>query len=155
MLWCIWWCAIVLQTDIPYKDAGEFTAELKYEFKQRSGGDPYTVNFTDTQKDLERKSSNAMLPYLVVHLTLTRLQPNEVRVRAEDNLRKTLFQKKAEIGQVIKIDMGFTDDVKDRVTAHDFVVLLLSADRKPTSRIRLWVEEDGTFFINDEKRGKF
>jgi len=34
-------------------------------------------------------------------------------------------------------------------------VLFLNADKKPVSRIFMTIQEDGTFFVNEEKRGKF
>jgi len=50
--------------------------------------------------------------------------------------------------------MGYTDDIKGRVTEHEYTVYFLSKDKKPVSRIVIYFQEDGTFLVNGEKRGR-
>jgi hypothetical protein len=66
-----------------------------------------------------------------------------------------LVNRKAMAGMVIKLDIGFIDDVKDRVSPHEFTAFLYSDSKKVTNRIHLVIMEDGTFMVNDEKKGKF
>jgi hypothetical protein len=51
--------------------------------------------------------------------------------------------------------IGYTDDVKDRVTPHEYILTFLSEDKTPLSRIVIFIDEDGTFAVNGEKRGRF
>jgi bifunctional DNase/RNase len=45
--------------------------------------------------------------------------------------------------------------MKDRISAHEFTLFLLNSAKVEVSRIRMVVEEDGTFWVNGEPRGKF
>jgi hypothetical protein len=96
-----------------------------------------------------------MLPYLDIKLRLVKLQPEEVRLRIVNNKGESVFGRKIKEGDVAPINMGFTDDIKDRVSAHEYTATFLTADRRETSRIVITVNKDGTFLVNNEKRGKF
>ena len=80
--------------------------------------------------------------------------PEEVRIRVIENGSKTVFNKKFDMNTVLKLDMGYTDDIKDRVSAYEYTVYYLTADKKPLSKIVIQFDEDGTYFVNGEKRGK-
>jgi hypothetical protein len=56
---------------------------------------------------------------------------------------------------VLALDMGFTDDMIDRVHAHEYTLTFIDANKLPVNRIVINVAEDGSFFVNGEKRGKF
>ena len=51
--------------------------------------------------------------------------------------------------------MGFTDDVKAHVSPYEISIIFASKEKKEISRIHLLIQEDGTFLVNGEKRGKF
>lgn len=139
-----------------YKPFSEFEVLIDYKFKQRPGVDRYKVDYFETREDRERNQFHgAPLPYLIVSFKLLKLSEEEVKVRAVNNLGHTVFSKKAELETPVKIDVGFTDDVKDRVTPYEFTITFLSQKKKETSRIHMFILEDGTFVINNEKRGKF
>jgi hypothetical protein len=55
---------------------------------------------------------------------------------------------------LIKLDMGFTDDIKDQVAANQYIILFLSKDKTPLSKIEILFQRDGTYLVNGEKRGK-
>lgn len=149
--WCLVW-----QQDVHYKPSDEFVIELDFKFKQRLGVDHTIVDFTETREEQTKKQSlGAPLPYLVLKCKILKLQTNEVRVRAISNTGHMLFSRKAQTGLEFKLDIGFTDDMKDRVTAHEVIIYFLSSSKEDMSRIRLNVMEDGTFTVNDEIRGKF
>lgn len=148
--------AFVQQKEVPYKPFNEFQIEVEYKFKQRPLKDnAASVDFEETRKDHDRKQSSAVLPYLVINLKLLKLSVEEVKIRCVDNMGDVRLTKKAELARQYKLDLGFTDDMKDKVTANEYTILFLSSDRKESSRIRLFVGEDGTFLVNGEKRGKF
>lgn len=145
------------QPPVPMKAAEEFKVELEYKFKNRPATDNAFIDLTETVAEKERRTTGntTPLPYLIIHLTFQKLSDNEVRVRCTDSNQKNRFSKKAELEKVYTLDLGFTEDMKDRVTAYEFIFSLMDADRKDSSQIVLHVEEDGTFLVNGVRRGKF
>ena len=146
--------AAVLQ-DVRYKPNDEFDVKLLYEFKQRLMNENTTIYPSDGSGSGVRKTSSAMLPYLDIKLKMLKLQTDEVRLRIVNNKGQSVYGRKVKEGDVAPINMGFTDDLKDRVSAHEYTATFLTADRKEISRIVITVNEDGTFLVNNEKRGKF
>ena len=145
-----------IQPELPFKGTEEFKIELEYKFKPRPITDNAYVDLTETVRDKERRNSGGNpLPYLIVHLTFQKLTDAEKRIRCFDNNNKNRFSKKVELGKIYTLDLGFTDDMKDRVTSYMFTFVLMSADKDDISQIILLVEADGTFLINDVIRGKF
>jgi hypothetical protein len=96
-----------------------------------------------------------MLPYLGINLHVLKLNPEEARLRIIDNMTKVVYSKKVKPDETVFVNLGFTDDMKDRVTAHEYTAYFISAEKKELSRILITVGEDGTFSVNEEKRGKF
>lgn len=143
------------QEEVPYKPAEEIKVELDYKFKQRPSVDNLTVDYGETREQHERRKVSGPLPYLMVNFTVLSLKEGEVRIRGINNLGNSVITKKAEVGTTFKIDLGYTDDMKDRVSPYEFNIYFLSPEKKNLSRVHLLVLEDGTFLINGEKRGKF
>jgi hypothetical protein len=144
------------QQEAPLKPSDEFLIEVDFKFKQKTGSDHFTLDFTETRDEQAKKrSQGGPLPYLVLSCTVLKLQEKEVRIRAINNLGHMLVSKKAEVGMEFKMDLGYTADMKDRVTAYEITIYFLSSSRDELSRIHLFVMEDGTFLVNDEVRGKF
>lgn len=141
----------------PMKASEEFKVELEYKFKPRPAAENTFIDLTETVAEKERRTqgTSSPLPYLIIHLSFSKLSDQEVRVRCADNNKKNRLSKKAEIGKVYTVDLGFTEDMKDRVTAYEYTFVLLSPDKAETSQIVLRVEEDGTFLVNGTRRGKF
>jgi hypothetical protein len=148
-------CVVLFLQDAPLKPKEEFDLKLQYEFKQRDQVNTNSVKFDETVAEAERRTSTALLPYVGINLKLLKLAAEEVRVKITDNAGKNIINKKIKQDDVISFNMGFTDDMKDRVTAHEYTVRFLDDDRKELSRILISVMEDGSFFVNSEKRGKF
>lgn len=146
-----------LQQTIPYKPKEEFELKLQYEFKQRSvlNNDASTVHYSETEREKERRTSTALLPYVGVSLRVITLGAGEVRVRIVDNKTTVHYNKKVKAEDVIPLNLGFTADMKDRVSPHEYTINFLDEDRKELTRIVISVAEDGTYFVNGEKRGKF
>ena len=140
-----------MQDQIPFKSNDEFELKLQLEFKKRPMQDTNTIY-------LERRSvpstGGMPAPYLHINLRVLKVIPEEVRVKVTKNPNETLLLKKFDPNVVIKLDLGFTDDIKDRVSAHQYVVTYLSKEKKPLSKIEIFFEEDGTYLVNGEKRGK-
>jgi len=143
--------------EVSFKPKDEFEAKLNYEFKQRSEvntTNSVTVDYYETVKDKERKSSGP-LPYLTLNIKLLKLPNNEVKIKGVSNIGTTSLSKKVVEGEVVKMVLGFTDDLKDWVAPHEYNLLLLDKNKKEVNRINIFVKKDGEFTINGEVRGKF
>ena len=138
----------LFQDQIPFKPNSQFEINLDFKFKPR----PYvekTVEF-----EAHRTSSSAPLPYLYLNIKVLKLDVEELRWRIENNKGTSLYSKKAEEGMVARLDLGFTDDIKDRVSSHEYIVYFVGKDKKLMSRILIHFDEDGTYHVNQERRGK-
>ncbi|MBX2894231.1 MAG: hypothetical protein KF763_02220 [Cyclobacteriaceae bacterium] len=139
------------QDEVPYKPEAEFEFKFDYSFKERLLQDRADYEAYDPDK---KQKSTGPLPYLKTELKLLTLATNEVRLRVINNRGITVINRKASTGTSIKIDWGFSDDVKDQIAAHSYTVLLLDNDKKILSRIVLHADSDGTFLVNGQKRGR-
>ena len=144
------------QPQPPFKGDTEYKIEMEYSIKPRPVISGSNINLEETEGDKRRRASGGdPLPYLIIYFSFLELSDQEVKFRCTDDLGKTRLSRKAELNKKYKLEIGFTDDVKDRVTPHEFTILLVSGDKKETSRISLSIDEDGTFLVNGMKRGKF
>jgi hypothetical protein len=78
-----------------------------------------------------------------------------MRVRVSNNRDDKALQRKVSVNDDIELDLGFTDDMKDRVTPHEYVLTFLDEAKAPVDKIMINIAEDGSFFVNGERRGKF
>jgi hypothetical protein len=141
-----------LTQEIPYKPKEEFEVKLDYQFKQRPREDRTIVHVTETNE--QRKENTAILPFLVLNVNII-TAGEATRLHIGSNMVDNLGTKKLKDGTAIPIEFGFTDDVKDRVTPHEYTLTFLSSERKAMSKIVLFIAEDGTFLVNGERRGRF
>ncbi|CAN5612817.1 hypothetical protein BH10BAC4_BH10BAC4_24340 [soil metagenome] len=145
------------QETILYKQNEDFEVTVDFFFKQRVGYNDSNLRINFETSSLEKKdlSGTGPLPYLIVYFKMIKLADNEVKVRVINNNGKLIYAGKAVEGEKFKIDMGFTDDMKDRVGAFGYDINFINKDKDIVSRATLLVLEDGTFLVNAEKRGKF
>jgi len=137
--------------DTPYKANEEFELKLNFEFRQRPH-DPNAYKFNGDGSSIPQPTGQ--LPYLKVNLKLLKLSAAETRVRVVNHEQQNILSKKAQEGQLLELDLGFTDDLKGRVSSHEYTALLLDSEKKPVSRIVILFQEDGSYLVNGEKRGK-
>jgi hypothetical protein len=145
----------VFSQELPLKPFNEFEIKLDYKFKQRPTESSTTVHLNETAGERARRSSTDQLPYLKLNVSMLQFNSGETRYMVASNFSEKLAGKKVEVGSTLTLDLGFTDDVKDRVTAHEYYVTFLDASKKPINKIVIFVDRDGTFLVNGEKRGKF
>jgi len=143
----------VWQEEVPYKPASEFELKIDYKFNERAGVDRYKADFDADNK--KNRSTSGPLPYLKLELKLLQLGSDEVKVKIVNSDGHLILNRKVTPGILIKFDVGFIDDVKDRISPHEFTASLYSESKKATSQIKLLIMEDGTFLVNEEKKGKF
>ncbi len=142
-------------SEAPFKPNEEFQLTVDYKFKPRPTANNSNLNIDYTNDSFQRKSADGPLPYLGINFKMLKIKDNEVRVKVVNNANRTVLTKKAKEGEEFKIDMGYTDDMKDRVSPFEYNILFLSAEKAEISRVHLFILEDGTFLVNGEKRGKF
>lgn len=145
----------LLQEDqTPFKPREEFEIKLDFEFRDRPLGSANSIELSQTQREYQRSRAVGPLPYLYLNLRVLKQTPEEVRIRVIENGVRTALNKKFDMNAVLKLDMGYTDDIKDRIKAYEYTVYYLNADKKPISKVVIYFDEDGTYFVNSEKRGK-
>lgn len=145
---------ILFQAVIPYKPQDEFYIKLDYHFQPRPFSDFNTVQLRG-ESVFDRNAGHTVLPYLIVYIKVLKVPGEKARVSITNNLSSRPMNKKVAAGSVLELDLGFTDDMVDRVRPHEYVLSFLDENRNPVDRIVLFVERDGTFLVNGEERGKF
>jgi hypothetical protein len=92
---------------------------------------------------------------LILFLTVKESPNGEFRIRLVRDGKQIIGNRKIEPDKEIKIDVGFTDDAKDKVSGYEHIVYFMNEDKKERSRIVITIEPNGDYLINGEKRGRF
>lgn len=145
--------SLLFQDQVPTKAVREFEISTKYELRKKPVSEQPKIVF-DPQEKIERESGTDMLPYLIINLKVKKWAVDVEQVRVVDSNGKQFLKKKQTDEGLYTWDMGYVDDIKDKVTPGKFIVQFLR-DKKPAEQILVQVEEDGTFLVNGERRGKF
>jgi hypothetical protein len=144
---------LLLQDQITQKPNREFEITTKYELRKKPGPEANQVVF-DRSEDSKRSNDSDMLPYLTLNIKIKKWAPGVAQIKITDSSGKIFLKKKPSDDGQYSLDMGFVDDMKDKVTSGKFLVAFLK-EKKMVEQITIEVEEDGTFLVNGEKRGKF
>ena len=144
---------LIPQDQIPLKPKKEFEIATKYELRKKSDHDANQIVF-DRSDDSKRSNDSDLLPYLTLQFTIKKWTSGVTQIKITDSVGKIYLRKKASDDGRYSLDMGYVDDMKDKVTARKFWVAFLK-NKKIVEQISIEVEEDGTFLVNGEKRGKF
>ncbi|MCU0368395.1 MAG: hypothetical protein MUF39_06155 [Cyclobacteriaceae bacterium] len=145
----------LLVQDVPYKASDEYEITIDYKFEERPAIDRTRVDYSEATDERNRKAISGPLPYLKINIKLLKLSSEELKLRMTDSNGRLLFSRKATVGTMLTLDIGFIDDVKDQITPNNYTLTIFSDSKKPVSRIYMEILEDGTFLVNAEKRGKF
>ena len=137
------------QSSIPFKESKYYELKLDYDFKNKSGAPTSEVY---TSRPVSKNTT--VLPFLEVIIDLLEVQGEEYRVKVINNFNETITNQKIDLSKPIKIRMGFTEDMKDRTEAHQYIILFQNKSREVLRKIELEVMEDGTFLVNKEVHGK-
>lgn len=139
------------EVEVPYLEQEMYSYELTYSFKKRPAPDPNTYNVGGGTL----KYDASPLPYLEAKITCSFDKNRPFKYQVQDNTNGTIKQKRLKDDkEVIELDFGFNDDIKDRVGPYQFTVLFLNDDKEPISRIVFEFTEDGDMLVNGEVRGK-
>jgi len=144
----------LFQDNVPFKPKDEFEIKLSFEFKERDRPSANRIDMDISQKEYQKNQASGPLPYLYLNLRVLQPRPEEVRIKIVENGRNSVMNKKFDAKTVLKLDLGFTDDIKDRVGPYEYRIFLLNHEKEPVSMITIDFQEDGTYLVNGEVRGK-
>jgi len=137
------------QSAIPFKDSKYYDLKLNYDFKNKPG-----TPTSEVYSARPTTKNTTVLPFLEVIINLLAIQEGEYKVKIVNNYNETIRNQKLDLSKPIKISMGFTEDMKDRTEAHQYILLFQNKSREVLWKIELEVMEDGTFLVNKEFHGK-
>lgn len=142
-----------IQDEVPFKPKDEFEIKFDLSFKQRSR-DEKTVYLQETRAEYDKRTSASPLPYLKLFVKVKQLQPDEVKIKVVRDDNVPVLSKKTEQDMEFKLELGFTNDIKDQVSGYKHVIQFLSSKKEVLSRIVIEFDREGNYFVNGEKRGK-
>ena len=112
------------------------------------------MDLDETFRENQKRTGSASLPYLKLLIRIFKVQSGEVKLKVvQDDLSIILSKKISHITE-FKLEPGFTDDIKDRISGYKHVIQFYSSDKKVMSQIVIEFDTDGNYFVNGEKRGK-
>jgi hypothetical protein len=144
---------IAIPEEIPFKPKDDFEVKFELTFKQRIH-DEKTVYMDETRAQQEKRKTSTPLPYLKLFFKIKRVEPGEIKMKVVRDDKTTLFTKKATQDMEFKLDLGFTDDIKDGIIGYKHVIQFLSVKKDVLSLIVIEFDKDGNYFVNGEKRGR-
>ena len=144
---------IHVQEEAPFKPKEDFLIKFDLAFKQRPH-EPKPVHIEETRDEYEKRTSSTPLPYLKLLVKIIEVQPEELKVRVIRDDKTNLLTKKTSQGMEFKLDLGYTDDIKDRILGYKHVIQFLSSKKEVLSQIVIEFDKEGNYFVNGEKRGK-
>jgi hypothetical protein len=62
---------------------------------------------------------------------------------------------KVKVGNVLKLEVGFIEDIKSSGEAVVLDLVFFDGLKKALRKVVFKIDQDGFFFVNGEKRGKF
>ncbi len=140
--------------DVPYKSDDEFAIRLDMKFKSRQLTKANEVIVSETHGEYDRRTNVSELPYLVLYVTINEVKNGEARIRTYRDGKVFGNLKKIEVGKEIKLEIGYTDDAKDKISGFEHILYLVNDDKKQVSKIVIRIEENGDYIVNGEKRGR-
>ncbi len=153
-LWLFFFSLPAVQ-EVPFKPDEEFSIRLDMKFANRPTTSSTQVNLAETQADYEKRLRSEPLPHLTLYLTVNEINQGESRMKIMRDGKVVANNRKFETGKEIKLDVGFTDDAKDRVSGYEHKIYFLSADKKEVNCILIVIESNGDYLVNGKKRGRF
>ncbi len=137
------------QEAVPFKPNDEFEAKIDLAFKQREADSTTTFRFEESSK---KRTMGTPIAFLAINFKVLKAD-GEVKVKVSRGRDEKT--NKIKIGAVMKLEMGFIEDIKLNGEPAHVILHFLNDQKKETSQVVLWITEDGTFSVNGEKRGKF
>jgi len=148
--WSLTSLVLFAQDDVPFMPADQFESKIEMAFKKRVSGDPNTYTFSDGTQP--KKTTDKPIAFLVINFELLRAA-GEVKVKVINGQSERVSRINA--GTTMKLEIGFIEDVTNGSEGVERVLLFLNDEKKPIRKVVFKIAEDGSYFVNGEKRGKF
>lgn len=145
---------ILLVQDIPYKPDDEFSIRMDLKFKLRPQSASNTVHVSETMAEYQKRNSTNQLPYLVLYVNVKRVTQGEIRMRVLRDGKNIMNIKKIELDKEFKIEVGFTDDAKDKISGYEHIIYFMDSNKKDINRIVITIDTNGDYYVNGQKRGR-
>ena len=138
------------QDDVPFRKEDTYEIRLDYNFKARPIPEKDLIDFRSNGAFTDA----GLLPHLTVNVHMLSLSSEDDKVRITGNLGNNASSYKLKENKQIVIVMGFTEDMKEKLTSHQYTLTFLAKKRKKLNKITLEVLEDGTFLVNGVENGR-
>lgn len=138
------------QEDIPFLPADQFKSKIDLIFKKRESSDPSTYTFSDGSQP--KKTIDTPIAFLAINFTLLRAD-GEVKVNVING--RSERANRVKVGTPVKIAVGFIEDVKNNGEDVEINLIFSNDLKKPIRKVTFKIGQDGSYFVNGEKRGKF
>jgi len=145
---------VLIAQDIPYKPDDEFSIRMDLKFKIRPQSATNTVNVSETMADYQKRTSTSQLPYLTLFVNVKQISQGETRMRILRDGKNLVSNKKIELNKEFKIEVGYTDDAKDKILGYEHIIYFMTPDKKDVNRIVIIIDPNGDYFVNGQKRGR-
>jgi hypothetical protein len=138
------------QEDIPFMPADQFESKIDLTFKKRESSDPSIYTFSDGSQP--KKTTDAPIAFLAINFVLLRSE-GEVKVNVINGRYNRAS--KVKVGAPVKLAVGFIEDVKNNGEDVEINLIFSNDLKKPIRKVTFKIGQDGSYFVNGEKRGKF
>lgn len=136
--------------NVPFLMHDDFEFKMDYDFKAKPPPEQGKVNYMER----DRQTSTGLLPYVKVNFTFHHVPDQAFRVRVYDGKGDVVTSRKLKKIDELSFDLGYSDDIKDRVEPHTYYIYLENKEKERLSQIKIFVEESGDFYLNDELFGR-
>lgn len=136
------------QINIPFREDSSYRFQLDYNFKSKPLPEKDYVSLRH-----EKSNGSEVLPYVKLNFDLLKLQENDYRIKVVDNHNRSVLNKRLKEPLSFTIDMGFSDDLKERIVPYSYSVFFLDEAKKIQSKITIEVSEEGILMLNEQVYG--
>ncbi len=141
----------VAQTSVvPYEPKENFNFELDYTFKTRVPSESEKISFVESNAS----RGSQILPYLKVLFNFSGFDDRYYRYKVKNLAGAVVKNRKIKLPESLVLDMGFSDDIKDRITSHKYTIFFYTKDKITISKIDIEVAENGDLLLNGELYGR-
>ena len=151
---CFILSSFIFLQDVPYKPEEEFTIKLDLSVKQRPPASQYSYNFDETPREYQKRNRSGPTPYVILFISIDEVSRGEAKFKIFQKDEKMVLSKKINKGMEFKLDVGYTDDLKDQMEGHYHLISFYDSKKNEVSRIEILFDKDGNYSVNGKIKGK-
>ncbi len=137
--------------DVPYLSEDLFEYELDYSLKKKPNPENQHLDVNGNRTEY----NPTPLPYLKVKFAIKTDGDSLSKYTVVDSFGfvKRNRKIKAALTEFV-LDIGYTADIKDRITSHSYSINLINGDKVIMNKIDIAFSEEGVMTINGIERGR-